>query len=427
MIPTPLPAHFPVYAIQDSAFGLLRATGTTPAKFELRIAERKEYFPAAMGRVDSAPIFAVRRPLDAVPYRVEARKIMKARLTLIALLVTALALPATQAQAEHKEAAKAKSVKPDKTVKAAKSVKAPKSVKAAKSAKLVKHTKARKPVHRSAAAKAKAAKSAKVDKADTLSYGDVSAGKLKLQSSSVVVQDQTSGTVLFEKNPNVVLPIASISKLMTAMVTLDAHPDLKEELGVSEADVDTLKRSSSHIPVGTKLSRELMLRLALMSSENRAAHSLARNFAGGMDAFVLAMNAKAKELGLNDTRFFDPTGLNAGNVSSARDLAKLVGAASKYPLIREFTTTAEFEVPLGRHLRTFHNTNALVRNGGSWEIGVSKTGYINESGKCLVMQAWFNNKPTIIVLLDSWGKLTRIGDANRIKKWVEANGGQVQG
>jgi D-alanyl-D-alanine endopeptidase (penicillin-binding protein 7) len=170
-----------------------------------------------------------------------------------------------------------------------------------------------------------------------------------------------------------------------------------------------------------------MLRLALMSSENRAAHSLARNFAGGTDAFVVAMNAKAKALGLNDTRFFDPTGLNAGNVSSARDLAKLVGAASKYPLIREFTTTAEYEVPLGRHMRTFHNTNALVRNGGSWEIGVSKTGYINESGKCLVMQAWFNNKPTIIVLLDSWGKLTRIGDANRIKKWVEANGGQVQG
>ena len=325
---------------------------------------------------------------------------MKFRLTLVALLATALALPAGQALAAHKHHVKAKS------------------------AKTVKSAKARKHVHRNSATKAKAAK---VTKADSLSYGDVSAGKLKLQSSSVVVQDQTSGTVLFEKNPDAVLPIASISKLMTAMVTLDAHPDMKEELGVAEADVDTLKRSSSHVPVGSKLSRELMLRLALMSSENRAAHSLARNFTGGTDAFVVAMNAKAKALGLNDTRFFDPTGLNASNVSSARDLAKLVGAASKYPLIREFTTTAEYEVPLGRHMRTFHNTNALVRNGGNWEIGVSKTGYINESGKCLVMQARFNNKPTIIILLDSWGKLTRIGDANRIKKWVEANGGQVQG
>lgn len=331
---------------------------------------------------------------------------MKFRLTLVALLATALALPAGQALAAHKHQAKAKSVKAVKTAK---------------------NTKAKRHVHRISAAKAKMPKLAKAAKADTQSHGDVAAGPLKLQSSSVVVQDQASGAVLFEKNPDAVLPIASISKLMTAMVTLDAHPDLKEELGVAEADVDTLKRSSSHIPVGTKLSRELMLRLALMSSENRAAHALARNFPGGTNAFVAAMNAKAKELGLNDTRFFDPTGLNAGNVSSARDLAKLVGAASKYPLIREFTTTAEYEVPLGRHMRTFHNTNALVRNGGNWEISISKTGYINESGKCLVMQAWLNNKPTIIVLLDSWGKLTRIGDANRIKKWVEANGGQVQG
>ncbi|MDD5297093.1 MAG: D-alanyl-D-alanine endopeptidase [Rhodocyclaceae bacterium] len=316
---------------------------------------------------------------------------MKLRLPFIALLAAALMLPAGLAQAAHKHHAKAK---PAKTVKA------------------------KKHAHRAAAAK-----EAKVG---ALSYADVSASKLKVQSSAVVVQDQASGAVLYEKNPDAVLPIASISKLMTAMVTLDAQPDLKQELAVTDADVDTLKRSTSHLPVGTQLNREMMLRLALMSSENRAAHSLARNYPGGKEAFVEAMNQKSRELGLKETRFFDPTGLNAGNVSSARDLAKMVAAASKYPLIREFTTTAEYQVPLGRHVRTFHNTNSLVR-GGTWEIGISKTGYINESGKCLVMQAWFNNKPTIIVLLDSWGKLTRIGDANRIKKWVEANGGQVQG
>ncbi len=326
---------------------------------------------------------------------------MKFRLSFLALLALAFALSTGSAQAVvHKQYSKAK---------ASKSVK---SAKASKVAKSKKHG------HKKVTAKA--------PKADALSFADVSSGKLKLQSSAVVVQDQSSGTVLFEKNSEAVLPIASITKVMTAMVALDAHPDLKEELNIADADVDNLKRSTSHVPVGTHLNREMMLRLALMSSENRAAHTLARHYPGGTEAFVQAMNQKARELGLKDTRFQDPTGLNAGNVSSARDLAKMVAAASTYPLIREFTTTAEYQVPLGRHQRTFHNTNALVR-GGTWEIGVSKTGYINESGKCLVMQAWFNNKPTIIVLLDSWGKLTRIGDANRIKKWVEANGGQVQG
>ena len=163
-----------------------------------------------------------------------------------------------------------------------------------------------------------------------------------------------------------------------------------------------------------------MLRLALMSSENRAASSLSRYYPGGRPAFVAAMNAKSKMLGLTDTHFEDPTGLTAANVSSARDLVKMVAAAHTYPIIREFTTTAEYDVTVAGHEQTFRNTNPLVRaKSNDWEIGLSKTGYINEAGKCLVMQAWFNNKPTIIVLLDSWGKLTRIGDANRIKRWLE--------
>jgi D-alanyl-D-alanine endopeptidase (penicillin-binding protein 7) len=243
---------------------------------------------------------------------------------------------------------------------------------------------------------------------------------LALQSSAVLVQDQATGAILFEKNPNAVLPIASITKLMTAMVVLDARPDLKETLTIGDEDVDTLKGTHSRLRVGTQLTREELLRLALMSSENRAAASLSRYYPGGRPAFVAAMNAKARALGLKDTHFEDPTGLTAANVSSPRDLAKMVDAAHQYPLIREFTTTAEDEVTIAGRPQQFRNTNTLVRNSNSsWDIGLSKTGYISEAGKCLVMQAWINSKPVIIVLLDSLGKMTRIGDANRIKRWIE--------
>ncbi len=246
---------------------------------------------------------------------------------------------------------------------------------------------------------------------------------LTLQSASVLVQDQSTGAVLFEKNSDAVLPIASITKLMTAMVVLDAKQSLEDTVSVSDADVDLLRGSRSRLQVGTHLSRENMLRLALMSSENRAASSLARSHVGGMPAFVAAMNRKAETLGLKDTRFSDATGLNAANVSSARDLTKMVSAASQYPLIRELSTTPEYLVNVNGRVQTFHNTNTLVRNANSgWEIGLSKTGYINESGKCLVMQAWLGNKPIVIVLLDSIGKLTRIGDAQRIKRWIESAG-----
>ncbi len=241
---------------------------------------------------------------------------------------------------------------------------------------------------------------------------------LVLHSAAAMVLDQSTGAVLFEKNAGAVLPIASISKLMTAMVALDAQPSLDEILTIGDADIDTLKGTHSRLKVGTQLSREEMLRLALMSSENRAASALSRHYPGGREAFVAAMNQKARSLGLIDTHFSDPTGLTAANVSSAYDLVRMVAAAQQYPLIRQFTTTSEYEVALGGRSQTFRNTNSLVKSG-SWDIGLSKTGYINEAGRCLVMQAWLNNKPTIIVLLDSLGKMTRLGDANKIKHWVE--------
>ena len=244
-----------------------------------------------------------------------------------------------------------------------------------------------------------------------------------IKSAAVAVFDQNTGDVLYEKNAGAVVPIASITKLMTAMVALDIQPSLTETLTIGTEDVDTLKGTHSRLSVGTRLSREEMLLLALMSSENRAASALSRHYPGGREAFVAAMNAKARMLGLTETHFADPTGLTPENVSSARDLVKLVNAAHQYPLIREFSTSEEYQVAVRGQPQVFRNTNTLVRNE-QWNIGLSKTGYISEAGKCLVMQAWLDNKPTIIVLLDSWGKLTRIGDAQRIKRWVEsvANG-----
>ncbi|MBI5784181.1 MAG: D-alanyl-D-alanine endopeptidase [Rhodocyclales bacterium] len=239
-----------------------------------------------------------------------------------------------------------------------------------------------------------------------------------LRSASAVVIDQSSGAVLYEKNAGTQLPIASITKLMTAMVVLDAKPDMQEQLEIGKDDVDRHKGTSSRLRVGTQLTREEMLRLALMASENRAAAALSRHYPGGRDEFIAAMNRKAGELGLTDTHFEDPTGLTAANVSSARDLTRLAAAAHSYSEIREFSTAPKYEVRIGRRQHAFYNTNRLVNNE-KWEIGLSKTGYISEAGKCLVMQTWLNDKPMIIVLLDSWGKLTRIADANRIKRWLE--------
>lgn len=243
---------------------------------------------------------------------------------------------------------------------------------------------------------------------------------LALQSGAALVIEQGGVEALFQKNANVVAPIASISKLMTAMVVLDGAPDLKAPITITEEDIDYLRGSRSRLHVGAVMSRETALLLALMSSENRAANALARHYPGGMPAFIAAMNAKALSLGMHDTHFEDPTGLTSNNVSTATDLAKMVAAAHRYPLIREFSTTAEATVDVGGRDLAYRNTNPLVKSA-SWDVGLSKTGYIHEAGKCLVMQARVADRPVVIVLLDSAGKLTRVGDANRIKRWMENN------
>ncbi|MCX5827815.1 MAG: D-alanyl-D-alanine endopeptidase [Deltaproteobacteria bacterium] len=241
---------------------------------------------------------------------------------------------------------------------------------------------------------------------------------LDLRSASVLVEDQRTGEFLIQKRAAAVVPIASITKLMTAMVVLDAQMDLKESLIIKPEDVDTLRHSRSRLPVGASLTREEALLLALMASENRAAHVLGRAYPGGVNAFVMAMNAKAQSLGLAETRFDDPTGLSSRNVSSARNLADMVNAAYNYPLIREFTTRDDAVIHSGRRTVAFHNTNRLVRSP-RWQIGLSKTGFIDEAGRCLVMQAHVAQRPVLIVLLDAQGKQTRFADANRIKQWME--------
>jgi len=244
-------------------------------------------------------------------------------------------------------------------------------------------------------------------------------GVLAVQSGSALVVEQAGGDALYQKNASQVVPIASITKLMTAMVVLDGSPALQAPITITDDDVDYLRGSRSRLHVGSILSRESALLLALMSSENRAANALARHYPGGMPAFISAMNIKAQALGMRDTHFEDPTGLTSNNVSTANDLAKMVVAAHKYPLIREFSTTAEANVDVGGREMAYRNTNPLVRSA-SWDVGLSKTGYISEAGKCLVMQARVADKPVVIVLLDSAGKLTRVGDANRIKRWMES-------
>jgi D-alanyl-D-alanine endopeptidase (penicillin-binding protein 7) len=241
---------------------------------------------------------------------------------------------------------------------------------------------------------------------------------LVLRSASVLVKDQQTGELLIQKQTEAVLPIASITKLMTAMVVLDSRIDLNESITIEPTDVDTLLNSPSRLSVGTRISRENALLLALMASENRAANALGRTYPGGLEAFVLAMNAKARSLGLSKTHFEDTAGLSSGNTSSAVDLALMVDAAYRYPLVREFTTREEATIFSGRRTLEFRNTNRLIQNP-RWQIGLSKTGFTNEAGRCLVMQASVARRPLLIVLLDSQGRLTRIGDANRIRHWME--------
>ena len=246
------------------------------------------------------------------------------------------------------------------------------------------------------------------------------AAKLRLKSANAVVLDAGDGQSIYQKAADEVTPIASLTKLMTAMVVLDAALPRDEALEVDMDDFDYLKGSRSRLRMGATLSRDEMLRLALMASENRAASSLARHYPGGTNAFIKAMNAKAAALGMRSTHYEDPTGLSPRNVSTANDLARLVRAAAEYPLIREYSTTPAHYVevqPSGQTIG-FSNSNALVKNG-AWDIQLQKTGYIREAGRCVVMLATIGSRPMVIVLLDSLGTYSRIGDAQRIKHWLE--------
>jgi len=240
---------------------------------------------------------------------------------------------------------------------------------------------------------------------------------LSLKSSVALVVDQDSGEVIFSKNPRAVLPIASITKLMTALVITEAELPLDEVLTVTQDDIDVVKGTSSRLRVGTRLTRGEMMHLALMSSENRAAHALGRAYPGGLPAFVKAMNSKAQELGMTGTRYVDPTGLSSGNQSTGRDLAVLVEAAYEHDLIRSLSTSPEHYVAVGPQELRYRNSNRLVLSP-QWSIGLQKTGYIAEAAGCLVMQAELAGRKLIMVLLDSAGHYSRIADAERLRHWI---------
>lgn len=241
---------------------------------------------------------------------------------------------------------------------------------------------------------------------------------LDLSSSVALVVDQESNQVLFSKNDSAVLPIASLTKLMTGLVIVDAGLDMNEPITITAEDIDTMKGSRSRLAVGTTLTRGELMHLSLMSSENRAAHALGRTFPGGLREFVRRMNGKADELGMQDTRYVEPTGLSSDNRSSARDLVTLVSAAAERPMLRDLSTSPGYEVDVGRRTLQYNNSNRLIKNP-EWDIGLQKTGYISEAGRCLVMQARVAGRELIMVFLDASGKLGRLQDAERVRRWVE--------
>lgn len=257
-----------------------------------------------------------------------------------------------------------------------------------------------------------------------LSYGQMAGlhrtgDVLDLKSNAALVIDQETREVLFSKNDHAVLPIASLTKLMTGLLISEAHLPDEELITITQDDVDTEKGSSSRLRIGATLTRGEMMHLALMSSENRAAHALGRTYPGGLATFVSMMNAKAKMLGMKDTRYVEPTGLSFHNQSSAQDLALLVNAASANAMVRELSTSPNYQVEVGNRTLQYNTTNRLVRSP-DWDIGLQKTGYISEAGQCLVMQTKIAGRKLIMVFLDSAGKLSRIGDAERVRRWVEA-------
>ncbi|RZS80251.1 D-alanyl-D-alanine endopeptidase [Pigmentiphaga kullae] len=331
--------------------------------------------------------------------------------SLMCALTAGLVLPAAAPVAYAATTTKSAKAKPAKKATAAKA-------KPTKSAKAAKTASAKKRAAKAAPRKAVAAASIRhASYAPSAALEDAD-GNLSLRSSVAFVQDLNSSDVLFAKNEGAVAPIASITKLMTALVVVDAGLPLDEMIEITTDDIDTHKFTHSRLSVGTRLSRADMLHLALMSSENRAANALGRNYPGGLPAFVQAMNAKAVALGMQDTHYVEPTGLSSENVSSARDLVRLMREGSQRPLIRQYTTDTEYSVEVaGRH-QTFRNTNRLVARS-DWNIIVSKTGFINEAGRCLVMLANIGGRDMAIVLLDSVGSLTRTADAQRIRQWVQ--------
>lgn len=352
-------------------------------------------------------------------------------------LATVFVLPVAHGARQQKEepAAGSKKVAQAHKDKAGKSkaAQAPKAAKSAKSVKPVAEAKNKPRVVRANQSKAQARRKASVQRVayasavagvpPVLTAGDLAGlhltrDPLELNSSVALVLDQSTNEVLFEKNASVALPIASITKLMTSLVVVEANQNLDEILTVTEEDVDREKFSHSRLRVGSQLSRANMLHIALMSSENRAASALGRHYPGGIRAFVAAMNAKARELGMANSQFADSTGLNSGNVSSARDLARLVIAAYQHPLIRQYSTDSRYAVDPGGRTLEYRNSNGLIEKP-DWEIGLQKTGYISEAGRCLVMQVHVSGRPVVMIFLDSKSKQSRLADASRIRKWLE--------
>jgi serine-type D-Ala-D-Ala endopeptidase (penicillin-binding protein 7) len=251
-------------------------------------------------------------------------------------------------------------------------------------------------------------------------------GKPQIKSAAVLVIDEADATILYDKQSQKVMPVASITKLMTALVVLEGGQSLEETVTILPIDKERTIGNASRLAVGTKLTRGELLHLSLMSSENRAAQAVGRAYEGGLPAFIEAMNAKARELGMKNTRFVDPTGLSSGNVSTAADLTRLVIAAAREPLIEEYSTSDRLTVAVGRQLLEFRNTNSLTSKE-DWDISVQKTGYTQDAGQCLVLRTSIQDRPTVIVLLNSFGKLTRVADARRVRKWLEggSNGSQL--
>jgi len=357
---------------------------------------------------------------DAFPGRVPSQRIL--RTFAAAFFATAFLLSGAHAASAKKEVPAKKQAASAKSKSESKSAKAPAIEKTARGGRNVTATYSKRDGKAVVAVQRRSV--VRVPEPARQSFGQMAGlhsteDLLDLKSSVALVVDQDTREVLFSKNDQAVLPIASITKLMTGVLISEAQLPTEEMITITQDDVDTEKHSSSRLRVGVSLPRGELLHLALMSSENRAAHALGRTYPGGIDTFVAMMNAKARTLGMRDTRYVEPTGLSSSNQSSARDLALLVNYAYNDPTLRQLTTSPERVVEVGNRTLQFNTTNRLVKNP-DWDIGLQKTGYISEAGQCLVMQARIAGRKLIMVFLDSAGKFSRLGDAERVRRWVEA-------